>query len=295
MKNVIVFGGQDYFSLMRGGCDGEFKPKDPYFRYKLVPAPINLIQSGKYHISLREEDGELDQMLNFIGTRYEDLCALRNQNHGNVIALEGEFKIVFNAHGEPILYRAEDKDPKRVTRICKTNSAFYKEYGYRFGHPTKTNPIEVRGWEFPKGTKHVLIRSFRMFELYNLVPELFGLELHPYIKKDFFEVNPNHTMQEWNAAQNRAYDRAKDWLYNHDPIDLSKSYEFTKEEWEILNKEKEEEIRKKREAAEELERRKNTEGYCHECGAEGATYIEYLGEWICEDCFNRRWNREDDW
>ena len=76
----------------------------------------------------------------------------------------------------------------------------------------------------------------------------------------------------------------------------SDPYDYSDEEKaEILRKKAEEEERK-RKYLEELERRKNTPGFCSRCGAEHAGYVpnpyyrDMYGdihyEWLCDDCYN---------
>ena len=74
-------------------------------------------------------------------------------------------------------------------------------------------------------------------------------------------------------------------LYNMDPIDLNESWDYTDEEKEQIRLEAEEKERKEREAAEELERRKHTPGYCRLCGAENAEYIPFEDMYMCRNCF----------
>lgn len=76
----------------------------------------------------------------------------------------------------------------------------------------------------------------------------------------------------------------------------SGDYEYTEEEKEEIRKKKEAEEKARREYEEDLERRKNTPGYCSRCGAPCASYVpnpfdeEINGiinyEWLCDDCYN---------
>lgn len=81
-----------------------------------------------------------------------------------------------------------------------------------------------------------------------------------------------------------------------EPFKATEPYEYSKEHIERILKQKEEEARKQAEYEAELERRKNTPGYCCRCGCEGADYVAnpydhdinncIHMEWLCSDCYN---------
>ena len=96
--------------------------------------------------------------------------------------------------------------------------------------------------------------------------------------------------------------RHEDWLkrnrtlYELDPIDLNTSWDRTDDEKTSIQEQIEKICTEKRAAAEELERRKRTPGFCSVCGREGAEYVanpyaeEMYGEihmeWLCSDCYH---------
>lgn len=273
MNTIIYEQHCDFFTFARAGVDEKLNPIDPYNRIK---------DYRGFHIYATGSD-ELNNILNFLGMSLEQLRSLANNPLRKTIACEGRFKIVFNAYGQPILYHAEDKDPKRVSKICKTECKFFKEWAEPFSGLYGT-PREIKGWKFDKGVKYVRTRRYHLIDLYNLVPELFGIDVYEFIKKEFY--------QNYDSAA--AYKKACEYLYNLDPIDLSQPFDYTPEEKAILAERKRVKEEEKRKAAEELERRKNTAGYCNECGAEHAEYIPFIGRYLCSECFHNLIHG-DDW
>lgn len=79
------------------------------------------------------------------------------------------------------------------------------------------------------------------------------------------------------------------------PFRASDPYDYSDEEKAEILRKKAEEEKRRQEYYEDLERRKNTPGYCCRCGCEGAEYVmnpydhdmynveNY--EWLCDDCY----------
>lgn len=192
----------------------------------------------------------------------------------------GDWKVCFDDCGRLVFYRAECPDPVRVTKVLKTESKFYKEWTTASTHPYNNPwPREVKGWKFKKDVKYAIvdINTDYLFQLLPVEYEKLG-----FGKKSLF----GH--EEWL--------KRNDILYALDPIDLNTSWDRTDEEKASIREQIEKIRAEKRAAAEELERRKRTPGFCSICGRKGAEYVadpyaeEMYGEihmeWLCPDCYH---------
>lgn len=273
--NTVIFSRHcDFFTFCRGGVSETLGPVDPYKRMGIWD--ICGTYKG-YHIYTHGEEHKT--LCDFFGFTLEELRELASNPLGRTLVCKDDFKVVFDGFGYPILYRAKDKDPKRVVKVCKSRTAFFKEWaGFRYCWASREEPVTVKGWKFDNGVKYIRMRFYDIPDLINLVPELFGIDPYPYIKKEFADGGYRNGELERKAA---------DYLYGLDPIDLSKPYDYTAEEKAILAERKRIAEEEKRKAEEELERRKNTPGFCNECGAEDAKFIPYLDRYLCPHCFNR--------
>ena len=192
----------------------------------------------------------------------------------------GNWKVCFDDCGRLVFYRAECPDPVRVMKILKTESKFYKEWTTASTHPYNDPwPREVKGWKFKKGVEYAIV-DINMDYLFQLLPVEY--EKLGFGKKSLF----GH--EEWL--------KRNDILYALDPIDLNTSWDRTDEEKASIQEQIEKIRAEKRAAAEDLERRKRTPGFCSVCGREGAEYVanpyaeEMYGEihmeWLCSDCYH---------
>ena len=282
-----------YFQLFRGGAeivevDGKKeiqgfcpygrlikskKSKGLYIRPHLPGEYVynNRLNGQKYMLKtfMKLDDVQIEQILN---------------THGAVISADVSLKCVFTDRGEIFLYDAnKTKDPKPVSKICKTECNFLKAWGYSltFYSDKMTHPdgIPVRGWKFEKNAEYIICDTFHgVVEDYkhHLIPELYN---KGNLLEKFSDRNTEKMMSgEW-------YRELCSALYDLGAIDLSSSWDYTDEEKEQMKFEAEERIRKEIEYQEELERRKRTPGYCSICGAEHAEFIPFVDEWRCRDCF----------
>lgn len=81
-----------------------------------------------------------------------------------------------------------------------------------------------------------------------------------------------------------------------EPINLNQSWDYSEEKKKYYLDLKEKERLARIKAQEELEERKNTPGYCCECGAANADYVadpyyeEMYGDihikWLCSNCYS---------
>lgn len=284
---TIVFNDSagGYFELYRGGAavfGNEIIGKDKYKRLTRKDwckgeqiAPFYLIPKAPNDDFNPVEDQKV--MFDFLGIDYDYIVENRKKNIELKIPVSRNFKCVFTKNGEIVIYDGDvTQDPVRKTKKVKTLCKWYKEWGkrYSFYIMKKQHPdgFQVDGWEFKSGSKYVVCSSFHFLQdlKHNLIPEYFVGLLDELYGKSY-----NHEV--WL--------KCCEILYNLDPIDLNDSWDWTDEEKEQMRLEAMEKERKEREAAEELERRKHTPGYCSICGAENAEYIPFIGEYRCKDCF----------
>jgi hypothetical protein len=204
--------------------------------------------------------------------------------YNKVVASSMPLKCVFTDLGEIVLYNPEKtKDPKPITKICKTQNKFFKEWGepliYNSLKEKYPDGIVVRGWKFEKGSEYIICDTFHgPLEDYRnyLIPELYKGKLLEKINNKYND----------KILSGEYFKEVCEELYNLGSIDLSSSWDYTEEEKEQIRIQVENEIRKKQEEQEKLERRKHTPGYCSICGAENAKYIPFIEEYRCECCFN---------
>jgi hypothetical protein len=216
-------------------------------------------------------------MFDFLGIDYNYVVENRRNGKELKIPVSKNFKCVFTKNGEIVIYDGDvTPDPVRKTKTVKTLCKWYKEWGkrYSFHQYKEANPdgFQVDGWVFKPGSKYVVCSSYHFLQdlKYSLIPEYFKGELDELYAKSY---------------DHEVWLKCCEILYNMDPIDLNDSWDWTDEEKEQLRLEAEEKERQEREAAEELERRKQTPGYCHLCGAENAEYIPFEEMYMCRNCF----------
>jgi hypothetical protein len=286
MQTIVFDSFADgYFKLYRGGAavfGDEIIGKDKYGRL------FTQTQNGKEYVQpffLRPykpnddwtptEDKKM--MLEFLGIDYN--YVLENTRNGKEIKIpvSKNFKCVFTKNGAIVIYDGDvTPDPVRKTKHIKTLCKWYKEWGKKFSfyEMKENNPdgFDVDGWEFKKGSKYVICSSFHFLQdlKYMLIPEYFVGELDEL-------YGQSYTHEVWL--------KCCEILYNAEPIDLNKSWDWTDEEKAVMTEAKriaEEDEERKRQ---ELEERKNTPGYCHLCGAPDAEYIPFEEMYMCRDCY----------
>ena len=267
MKNAVIYEKcTGYFTFSRGGVNEVGKPIDPYNRLGY----FNLSGYHGYYIITGFNKDDKQELFDFLGMNVDMIEKMGNPAE-KVLVWEDDFKVVFDAFGNPILYRGCDKDPVRVSKVCVRKDKFYKEWGETCGYPSKENPVEVKGWDFGK-VKHVRLRNYNVKELQEIVPELFGAEPYAFIKPEF----EDGACSRWDVLK-----KAYAYLYELEPIDLSKSYDYTAEERAVLDEKERKADEKKR----ERERLKHLPGHCNVCGCEGATWCEETGKYMCDECY----------
>lgn len=286
MQTIVYndFAG-GYFQLYRGGAavfGDEIIGKDKYNRFitgerdgKKYVAPFYLIPHRLNDDFNPTEDKKM--MMEFLGIDYNYVLECRGKGKDIKIPVSRNFKCVFTKYGEIVIYDGDvTPDPVRKTKRVKTLCKWYKEWGKRYYFYTmrEHNPdgFNIDGWEFKKGSKYIKCSSFHFLQdlKYMLIPEYFVGELDELYKKKYIH---------------EVWLKCCEILYNINPIDLNDSWDYTDEEKEQLRLEAEEKERKEREAAEELERRKHTPGYCRLCGAENAEYIPFEEMYLCRNCY----------
>lgn len=286
MQTIVFDSFADgYFKLYRGGAavfGDEIIGKDKYGRLftqtqndKEYVQPFFLRPYKPNDDWTPTEDKKM--MLEFLGIDYNYVLECRRNGKEIKIPVSKNFKCVFTKNGDIVIYDGDvTSDPVRKTKKVKTLCKWYKEWGKRFSfyEMKEKNPdgFDIDGWEFKKGSKYVICSSFHFLQdlKYMLIPEYFVDELDELYGQSYYHSN-------WL--------RCCEILYNTDPIDLNDSWDYTDEEKEQLQLEAEEKERKEREAAEELERRKHTPGYCRLCGAENAEYIPFEEMYLCRNCY----------
>lgn len=179
--------------------------------------------------------------------------------------------ICFSENGMICLYFGEDK-PIRKTKTVKTNTKHKRTWAINqcFIKPDdRTNENTYNYWYVKDKTKLILCEH-SIDKTMNLFPKL------EYKYKSF--VTDDISI-----------------LYKNEPFKCSDEYDYTEEEkQEIIRKEKEAEEERQRRLA-ELERRKETPGFCSCCGSEHASYVldpfqlEINGihemRWLCDFCY----------
>jgi hypothetical protein len=286
MQTIVYndFAG-GYFQLYRGGAavfGDEIIGKDKYNRFtagerdgKKYVCPFYLTPYKPNDDWTPTEDKKM--MMEFLGIDYDYVLECRRNGKEIKIPVSKNFKCVFTKNGYIVIYDGDvTKDPVRKTKKVKTLCKWYKEWGKKFSfyEMKEKNPdgFDIDGWEFKPGSKYVICSSFHFLQdlKYSLIPEYFIGELNELCEKSYYHEN-------WL--------KCCEILYNTDPIDLNNSWDYTDEEKEQLRLEAEDKERKEREAIEELERRKQTPGYCRLCGAEHAEYIPFEDMYMCSDCY----------
>lgn len=270
----FVITSANCFLFCRDGVDENFKPLD---RYNRVRQQRNLMHRDLSFLIYPW--GDKDEIARFFGAEYD------GKWRDTRVAAQGNFKIVFSEQGYPIFYYASDPDPVRVIKTVKNECKFFKEWGaIRKGLGSIYGPTEVKGWKFKKGQKYLRIAcgTAGFYELEMLVPELF----------DRFGAVKGFDYSKFSFSDGTLHKAISEYLYNHEPIDLNASWDFTDEEKEAIAEEKRKELAERIERERELDKRKNTPGFCHRCGEEGAEYIPFLDEYLCRECFYDIMNSE---
>ena len=267
MKNAVIYEkGLDCFRFSRGGVDRDKNPIDPYGRMGAFDL------RGRYtgYFIIAAEHDEIEALFDFLGVDVDKMKEIGNPSE-KYLVWEDAFKVVFDAHGNPILYRASDKDPVRVSKVCVKKDKFYNEWGKLDSWPSKHNPVEIRGWDFGK-VKHIRMYNCNVKDLQNLVPELFGAEPYAFIKPEF----EDGCSCRWDVIK-----KVYEYLYALDPIDLSKPYDYTADEHKVLAEKERKADEKKR----EMERLKHLPGHCNVCGCDGARWREEFDKYMCDECY----------
>ena len=276
MQTIVYDSRTKCFVFYRGGYDETTKKGiDPYKR-EFEPLTKERGYDPFYH---GVADGLLLHVLSIYSRNAVEFFFGQNTLSDTKV-VTGDWKVCFDDCGRLVFYCAECPDPVRVTKVLKTESKFYKEWTtyslYTYSDPW---PREVKGWKFKKGVKYAIV-DINMDYLFQLLPVEY--EKLGFGKKSLF----GH--EEWL--------KRNDILYALDPIDLNTSWDRTDEEKTSIREQIEKIRAEKRAAAEELERRKRTPGFCSVCGREGAEYVanpyaeEMYGEihmeWLCPDCYH---------
>ena len=297
-KQSVVFHNYPYgmyIKLYRGGFDRENKKgMDPcnrsetpvediiksrisYFWHSSDTYPMKrgviLSAMNKYDNSISKEQfirvGKF-----FFGEDFEEKIA--DIKEDEFIAVDGEWMLVFSHCNELVLYKKTNDSfvPKKVTKECTQFSKFYQTWN-RFGsYIGKTNrgKYTVKGYDFGK-VDFVITGA----------PSHYREFLPEYGKT----VEMKSMTEPWEAYSDR--------IYELPPIDLSKSWAYTKEEEAEFEEEAEKRIQEIRENERKLEERKHTPGYCELCGEPADYVVDPYDEdinnitvyrWLCPDCLS---------
>ena len=276
MQTIVYDSRIKCFVFYRGGYDETTKKGiDPYKR-EFEPLTKERGYNPFYH---GVADGLLLHALSIYSKNAVKFFFNEDFLSGTRV-VNGNWKVCFDNCGRLVFYRAECPDPVRVTKVLKTESKFYKEWTTASTHPYNDPwPREVHGWKFKKGVEYAIV-DINSDYLFQLLPVEY--EKLDFGKKSLFG------RKDW-LKRNRK-------LYELNPIDLNTSWDRTDEEKASIREQIEKIRAEKRAAAEELERRKRTPGFCSVCGREGAEYVanpyaeEMYGEihmeWLCSDCYH---------
>ena len=265
-----------FFQFFRGGYDKETKKGiDPY-KFDVTPVDTYKGYAGNYpvehgymiHAHTEEERLRVGKF--FFGDSFE-------LESGQDYVASGDYMLCFDKNLRTVFYKKGDSAPERVTKHCKTRNKFYKEWVKPFCEyqPEFTPPCDITGYSFKKGQRYLVCSGSSFgYSYYEILPEIARLE-------SFEEV--------------RLKPEISEYLWNLEPIDLSQSWDRTEEEKADFKRQFASIDEERRKAAEELEERKATPGFCDVCGepaeyVEDPYYYEMYGEhcmrWLCPACYH---------
>ena len=273
-QTILYDASMGFFLFFRGGYDKETKKGldpyefdvDPVSTYKGY-APSYPVKHG-YMIHAHSSDERFRVGKFFFGESFE-------LESGQDYVASGDYMLCFDKSLRTVFYKKGDLAPERVTKHCKTRNKFYKEWIKPFCEYQLEfiPPCDITGYSFKKGQQY-LVCSGSSINYYEILPEIARLE-------SFKEV--------------RIRPEISEYLWNLEPIDLSQSWDWSDEEKAEFERKFAEIDEERRKAAEELEERKATPGFCDVCG-EPAEYVEdpydydMYGEhhmrWLCPTCYH---------
>ena len=173
-----------------------------------------------------------------------------------------------------IFYKDGVKPPKRVSKTWMRRTKLYNRWGGGY-----TPPYHLDYWKFENESDYLICTptSLLPFTVCPSLVENYGL----YTQFKAFQIG---------------YDEFVQKMFQLEPIHLADSWDYSDEQKAFV-KDCERKLKEKHERyLAELEKRKNTEGYCSHCGAEHASYVanpyyadmygETVMEWLCSDCYN---------
>lgn len=170
--------------------------------------------------------------------------------------------ICFSEGLDIVLYFGEDK-PVRKEKTVKSNTKHRLTWTHNSKHQFDGTPATYKYWDVKDKSK-LIICSIRLEYLNYTFPEL----------EYKFDCN-------WGCYNNPKIPE----LILNEPFKAIREYDYSDEEKRVII-EKEQRKREEEECKrQELEKRKNTPGYCHLCGAEHAEYIPFEDMYMCHQCY----------
>lgn len=197
----------------------------------------------------------------------------------------------FTVDGRVVLFK-DGASPKRKEQTYKVYTQVVQEWtgmGKEWG---KRNPkYKVKYWEFKHKSDYIIV---------NASDDLL-FTVMPYI----YESKLRHMRQKiqsacWlNCADGaKLMEKFANYLWKIEPFCLDESWDYTDEQKQYIKDVRAEIRRKELDRLAELERRRNTPGYCDDCGCECAEWVidpfdyEMYGAknycWLCDDCYHER-------
>jgi len=276
MAQVILYDEfHGYFLFFRGGYDQQTKKgldpyefdTDPVSTYKGFSPTFPIKHGYLIHAHSNEEKLKVGKF--FFGESFSI------EEKKDYIA-SGEYMLCFDKNLRTVFYKKGEQAPVRTTRHCKTRNKFYKEWirpysDYQVGN---IPPCDITGYSFKKGQKYLICNGSTFGCFIDIIPEIVRL---PETEK------LAHSTE------------LCEYMWNLEPIDLSQSWDYSEEEKAEFRRKFYEIDEQRRKAAEELEERRNTPGFCDVCG-KPADYVEdpYQYEmygthhmcWLCPDCYH---------
>ncbi len=326
MQTISYSGDSNYFRLFRGGIDpssvvkgGYFSEKglDPYNRTSVMQRsemcslcdPVRdglLSQSIKrgamLHADYKTYSMGYEKYLEYRLARMGEFFGIQNKiEHKEQTYVNMDLMCCFTYDGRAVLFKSSAK-PVRSETYLTNYTKLAEEWGVEkiYGTPKK-NQYHVHFWKF-KNKSDYIICSLDDDLLFTLLPALYDeklKKLKQMIHKAAIYASCNSKPDEHCPKTTAEYvQEYNELLWNIEPFSLNDSWDYSDEQKQYIKEVREEIAEQKRKAYEELQRRKDTPGYCDDCGAENASWVadpfaeEMYGTtemcWLCESCYSNR-------
>lgn len=212
--------------------------------------------------------GDLEEdVARFFGWEYEDL--INGEEKSTIIKKDFDCWVCFDKSCRLCLYKGEDVPVRFENKHCKTLCKEYK-YWVDSDRDFESRDKVYSGWKV-KNKKDLVI--VKIWNIERLFPELFYMGINKLMGNDL-----------------------REFLWSLEPFRLSRYCGYNEKELEEIENKRIEEENKRKKWREDLERRKQTPGYCSRCGEANAMWVEnpydydingiIRCEWLCESCYN---------